>query len=64
MLKNLTYLCILAGVLCALIGFLARWQLTPLFVTSRGWLFLAMFCLLAGICFILLSIDQHLEKPD
>lgn len=62
MLKNLTYLSILVAFLAALIGFIARVQGSPIFITSRGWLIIGSFFLLAGVCFALLSIDQHLEK--
>ena len=61
MLKSLTYLAMFMGFLAALIGFVSRLQESRIFLTSRSWLALAAFCLLAAICFVLLSIDRHLE---
>lgn len=62
MLKNLTYVSIAIGFLSALIAGFTRWQDTRLFVATRGWLSLGEFFLLAAICFVLLSIDEHLGK--
>ena len=62
MLKNLAYASLLAGFVSALIGFIAILQHSRIFITSRAWLLGAGICLLAAICFLLLSINNHLEK--
>ncbi|HEY3129078.1 MAG TPA: hypothetical protein VGL91_06440 [Acidobacteriota bacterium] len=62
MLKNLAYVALLAGFISALIGVIAILQQNKIFVTSRAWLLGAGISLLVAICFVLLSIDNHLEK--
>ncbi|MBI4457238.1 MAG: hypothetical protein HY644_15265 [Acidobacteria bacterium] len=63
MLKNFTFLSISAAFLSVLIGFIARVQDSRIFISTRSWLLAGAFFLLVAICFELLSIDQHLEKP-
>ncbi len=62
MLKNVAYVSLLAGFISALIGFIAILQQSRIFITSRAWLLGAGICLLVAICFVVLSIDNHLEK--